>query len=224
MSLKPPKKSDRNKAWMQPRRDKAKRIQPEYHLIVTEGTDTEPAYFSSIRDRINARYQGRVQLEIYGEGDNTLSLLNKARNRTLASPNLYRHVWVVYDTDDFPADHIDQTAQLCETWSNEDTTYHAIWSNQCIELWFLLHFSYMQSDLHRTAYWPKLSGYLCALGKGEYTKNRKDMYNILYPKMDYAITNARRLDAENSGKLPSQSAPGTKVYELIEALKTYLSE
>lgn len=24
MSLKPPKKSDRNKAWMQPRRDKAK--------------------------------------------------------------------------------------------------------------------------------------------------------------------------------------------------------
>ena len=50
MSLKPPKKSDRNKAWMQPRRDKAKKLQPEYHLIVTEGTDTEPAYFGAIRD------------------------------------------------------------------------------------------------------------------------------------------------------------------------------
>ena len=152
MSLNPPKKSDRNKAWMQPRRDKAKKLQPEYHLIVTEGTDTEPAYFGAIRDRINARYQGRIQLEIYGEGDNTLNLLNKARNLAFANPNGYRHVWVVYDTDDFPSGHIDQTAQLCETWSTEDTTYHAIWSNQCIELWFLLHFSYMHSDLHRSEY------------------------------------------------------------------------
>lgn len=117
VSLNPPKKSDRNKAWMQPRRDKAKKLQPEYHLLVTEGTDTEPAYLGAIRDRINARYQGRIQLEIYGEGDNTLSLLNKARNRAFANPNGYRHVWVVYDTDDFPAEHIDQTAQLCEAWS-----------------------------------------------------------------------------------------------------------
>lgn len=224
MSLKPPKKSDRNKAWMQPRRDKAKKLQPEYHLIVTEGTDTEPAYFGAIRDRINACYQGRVQLEIHGEGDNRLSLLNKARNRAFANPNGYGHVWVVYDTDDFPAEHIDQTTQLCETWSTEDTTYHAIWSNQCIELWFLLHFSYMHSDLHRSEYWPKLSAYLCSLGKGEYSKNRQDMYEILHPMMDYAIANAKRLDTENEDKLPSQSAPGTKVYELVEALKPYLSE
>ena len=32
--------------------------------------------------------------------------------------------------------------------------YHAIWSNQCIEVWFLLHFSYFQSDIHRKEYWP----------------------------------------------------------------------
>lgn len=39
MSLKPPKKSDLNKGWMQPRLDRRKMIQPEYHLIVTEGTE-----------------------------------------------------------------------------------------------------------------------------------------------------------------------------------------
>lgn len=43
MSLKPPKRSDLDKSWMKPRRDKPKKIQPEYHLIVTEGTDTEPS-------------------------------------------------------------------------------------------------------------------------------------------------------------------------------------
>ena len=82
----------------------------------------------------------------------------------------------------------------------------------------------MHSDLHRSEYWPKLSAYLCALGKGEYSKSRQDMYKILHPMMDYAITNAKRLDIENKDKLPSRSAPGTKVYELVEALKPYLSE
>ena len=50
------------------------------------------------------------------------------------------------------------------------------------------------------------------------------MYEILHPMMDYAIANAKRLNTENKDKLPSRSAPGTKVYELVEALKPYLSE
>ncbi len=47
MSLKPDKKSDRNKGWMKKRRDKAIRMQPEYQLIVTEGISTEPQYFGA---------------------------------------------------------------------------------------------------------------------------------------------------------------------------------
>ena len=56
MSLKPPKKSDLGKSWMKPRRDKNILIRPEYHLIVTEGTETEPQYFEAIRDIINSQY------------------------------------------------------------------------------------------------------------------------------------------------------------------------
>ena len=33
-----------------------------------------------------------------------------------SSANGYKHVWVVYDTDDFPADHINKTAELCVYW------------------------------------------------------------------------------------------------------------
>ena len=58
MSLKPLKKSDLEKDWMKTRRDKAIRIQPEYHLIVTEGTKTEPQYFQAVRDIINRQYRG----------------------------------------------------------------------------------------------------------------------------------------------------------------------
>lgn len=53
MSKKPEKKSDMNKAWKRSRRDRAKLISPEYHLIVTEGTKTEPQYFNSISNVIN---------------------------------------------------------------------------------------------------------------------------------------------------------------------------
>lgn len=64
MSLKPPKKSDLNKKWMQPRRDSIRKLQPEYHLIVTEGTETEPAYFGAVRDIINKKYQGKIRLVV----------------------------------------------------------------------------------------------------------------------------------------------------------------
>lgn len=123
---------------MKARRDKPKKIRPEYHLIITEGTDTEPAYFGAMKEIINNTYSDRIQLGVHGAGDNTLSLFQKAKNMVASSANGYKHVWVVYDTDDFPSDHINKTAELCISESTEETTYHAIWSNQCIELWFLL--------------------------------------------------------------------------------------
>ena len=99
--------------------------------------------------------------------------------------------------------------------STEETQYHAIWSNQCIELWFLLHFGFFQSDIHRSEYWPKLTEWLKNIGQGEYAKGRKDMFQVLWPFMDYAIANAERLDKLNEGKPPASAAPGTKVHELM---------
>jgi hypothetical protein len=224
VSLKPPKKSDINKSWMKARRDKPKKLQPERHLIVTEGTDTEPAYFEAIREIVNQTYPEKIQLEIYGAGDNTLSLFQKAVQLENMSANGYKHIWVVYDTDDFPKEHINKTARLCEMESTDDTIYHAIWSNQCIELWFLLHFSFMQSDIHRSYYWAKLTEILVSMGLGEYEKNRNDMYKILFPYIEVAIENAKKLNVINSGKLPSDSSPGTQVYLLIEKLRPYLLE
>ncbi len=222
MSLKPPKRSDLNKSWMKPRLDRAKKIQPEYHLIVSEGTDTEPAYFGAIRDIINRQYRHKIQMEVLGEGDNTVNLCRKAKKYAEENPNGYRHVWVVYDTDDFPPRHIDKAAALCREYCTEETEYHAVWSNQCVELWYLLHFSFMQSDIHRAEYWPKLSDCLLNIGAGEYEKSRTDMYGILRPSLDTAIANARRLAVINEGKPPSESAPGTRIFELMEKLRPYL--
>lgn len=222
MSLKPPKKSDLGKAWMQARLERTVKISPEYHLIVTEGTETEPPYFEAIQRAVNERYRGRIQLDISGEGTNTVFLFDRAKYLAGCSPNTYRHVWVVYDTDDFPKDRINAVVELCQANSTEETEYHALWSNQCIELWYLIHFSYMHSDLHRSAYWPKLTEYLESIGAGKYEKNRPDMYKLLRPYLETAIASAKRLDQDNADLPPSQAAPGTKVYELLEKLKPYL--
>lgn len=224
MSLKPSKKSDANKAWMKKRRDKEIPIQPERHLIVTEGTKTEPLYFQSIRDIVNQKYQHRIQLDIFGEGANTLDLFEKAKRRALQNPNGYKHVWIVFDTDDFPPDRINKTVELCEDNSTESMQFHAVWSNQCIELWYLLHFSFLHSDLHRQEYWPKLTKALSEIGAGAYQKGRADMYQVLKPYMETGIANARKLNQINKEKTPVNSKPGTKVYELIEILKPYLDD
>ena len=222
MSLKPLKKSDIGKDWVRDERYTKKiEIQPEYHLIVTEGTDTEPNYFEAIKNIINEKYSDRIVLKVEGKGDNTLGLFRKAQ-QSAAGPNDYRHVWIVFDTDEFPVDHINRTVELCNNTEGNPTRYHAIWSNQCIELWFLLHFGFYQSDIHRSEYWPKLTKWLTNIGAGTYSKNRDDMYEVLRPYLDIAIANAKRLDAQNEGRTASLSAPGTKVYELLEMLKPYL--
>ena len=222
MSKKPVKKSDMGKSWMKPRRDSRQMISPEYHLIVTEGTDTEPLYFQTIKELIDAKYRDRIHLDITGKGDNTLSLLSRACKDVFASNIIYKHVWLVYDKDDFPDEQFDQTAIKCESISTDETRYHAIWSNQCIELWFLLHFMFLQSDIHRSEYWPKLTSCLKGIGQGSYRKNRPDMYQILRPHMDDALRNALLLEQINSGRTPSKSAPGTKMQDLIQTLRPYL--
>lgn len=224
MSLKPTKKTDLNKGWLKGRdaRAQKRRISPEYHLIVTEGTNTEPKYFEAIKAEINKNYREHIRLEISGSGDNTISLFKKAKSIAEKSINGFKHVWIVYDTDDFPREYVNKTADLCKSSSSEETEFHAIWSNQCIELWFRLHFAYYNSDIHRTEYWPKLTEHLKSINAGEYTKNREDMYSVLKPHIDTAIKNAKKLANRNKGKTPADSAPGTEVYQIIEKLKPFL--
>lgn len=222
MSLKPVKKSDAKKSWLSKRVRNTRKIQPEHHLIATEGICTEPAYFQAIKNVINSKYRNKIQLEILGVGRNTISLLNRAKRYVENNCNVFKHVWIIYDIDDFPEENVNSVVDLCKSFSNQETTYHAIWSNQCIELWFLLHFAYIQTDIDRNEYCVKLSNYLLALDNGEYRKNRQDIYDILQPYMKSAIKHAKKLAKMNKNKTAYNSRPGTEVYRLVEKLLPYL--
>lgn len=137
-------------------------------------------------------------------------------------------IWCVYDKDSFPASRFDgvvsRAAELNS--DNPDIQYHCAWSNECIELWFILHFSFYQSNNHRSFYITYLDEEFKKRGIGKYEKNMDNIFDLLvnYGNPRLACRYARRL-LENSGnKKPSETVPATKVYELAEELAKYLPE
>lgn len=229
MSLHPIKKSDITKKWMRDREIRPSiLIPPEYHLIATEGTKTEPMYFLGLKNELERTegglYRGRI--EIKGLGTSCLKLLEDAENFIRIGNRRFDHIWLVYDKDDFPADAFDNTLHRCEALSlsgRDNCNYHALWSNQCIELWFLLHFDYFDTNISRDGYIEKLSEYLIREDFGKYEKNRADIYEILRPKLALAKRNTKKLRKTTRDTIPSHCAPGSNVYELFEMFDKYLA-
>ena len=137
-------------------------------------------------------------------------------------------IWCVYDKDSFPTKDFNGVAKRVDKLNlgNPELQYHASWSNECIEFWFILHFAYYTSNNHRSEYVKFLNDKFRELGIGKYQKNMKDIFRILMEKGNpkLAIRYAKRIIEENKGKTPAAIAPGTKVYELVEELVKYLPE
>lgn len=234
MSNKPLKHSERKRAQTAASRMKGTwgrgralaptlHIKPERILIVTEGEKTEPLYFEGFRRRINESY-GRdyVTVEVHGLGDNTVSLFNRARALAERDIEGFTQVWVVYDRDSFPTCDFNVVPELCASATNDCTVYRAAWTNEAFELWYLLHFEYMDSALNRGSFGPRLTSILQQLGHGAYQKNRADMFYLLEGLVDRAVANAKRLEEVNQGMSPADCNPGTTVHLLIEELRPYL--
>ena len=137
-------------------------------------------------------------------------------------------IWCVYDRDSFPAEHFNGVVERAESLNKEnpELQFHTAWSNECIEFWFLLHFAYYTANNHRTEYIAFLNDKFKELGIGKYQKNMINIFEILmeYGNPKLAIRYAKRIIKDGAGKTPTEIAPGTKVYELVEELAKYLPE
>ena len=137
-------------------------------------------------------------------------------------------IYCVYDKDSFPAKDFNAVEYRVQQLNrqNSDLQYFAAWSNECFEFWFLLHFAYYTSNNHRTEYISFLNDKFQQLGLGKYQKNMKGLFDILMQKGDVnlAIRYAKRIIRDGQGKTPSEIAPGTKVYELVEELLKYMPD
>ncbi len=181
-------------------------------------------YLSGFAQEINSRYwtiTGRDHIAVYGAGKNTAGLLRFVDRMAQREWSGFDHFWLVYDKDDFPRDQFDNTQFSAE--GRAGSKIRVAWSNECIELWFLLHFQDYEADNGRKQYAKLLRNYF------DYKKSRKDLYEILKQKgsLEAAIRRAKRLlllHQERGIKSPSAMVPATRMHELVEELIRYLPD
>lgn len=189
----------------------------KYYLIVTEGERTEPTYFNYFKALLPKHLVETIN--VHGEGDNTINIIEKAialraqRKKNTVLPG-YDEVWAVYDKDDFPAARFNLLVKLAAEHKIESGH-----SNQSFELWYVLHFQFLQTALNRADYTKILSKIL----KRKYRKNDVTVIKALFEKGDVrqAIAWAKQLEENSFGKTPSDACPTTRVYVLVERLLAY---
>ncbi len=145
-------------------------------LIVCEGERTEPNYF---RELVKDRYSEVRSEDIVGEGRSTCALVKKTeeiKNRLERERQLrFDRVWVVFDKDDF--NDFNEAIALAKK-----KGFMPGWSNEAFELWYLLHFIYLDAAVSRADYITKLENEIRKVdgyGDFRYKKNDTGIYALL---------------------------------------------
>jgi hypothetical protein len=179
------------------------RSELERILVVCEGEKTEPNYFRGFR-------VPTLDLRVEGEGDHTKNLILRASELGLREE--YDQVWCVLDRDSFPAERFNAALEMARS-----RGIRVAYSNEAFELWYVLHFDYLQAGLPRDRYSEILTE---RLGR-PYEKNSRDMFELLRSRQDTAIRNAQRLLQTYDPVLPERDNPSTTVHLLVEELRRF---
>lgn len=186
-----------------------------YFLIVCEGEKTEPNYFKAFAKELPI---GTVDVKIEGTGFNTIGLINYAIKQRENTSRYYDRVWVVFDKDDFSENNFNSA--ITKAVSNN---INCAWSNEAFELWFLLHFQYVNVSMKRSDY----KGYLekeikDKSGNKDYTykKNDESTYSVLQKFGDRKLAEsyADKLISLYTDEKHSTHNPCTHVHKLIKEL------
>ena len=221
-----------NNMWKKRRRIEYLQKRESFYIF-TEGQQTEPNYFQAFKKIIeqNPIYKSMIYIDIQPCQAETLRVLKNAEVYIKEHNIKSGSIWCVYDKDDFPNSDYNSVVYKILNLNNKQSEiqYHAIWSNQCFEFWYLLHFENYTSNTHRNQYYDFLNHKLMMYKLGKYEKNSTQMFDILldYGNPKKAIRFAKNIIARNKQyefSAPHKIAPGTKVYELVEALVQYFPE
>lgn len=174
-------------------------------LIVCEGEKTEPLYFEGFR------VPGLVA-EVIGLGMVCSSLVNRAIE--LKEQGDYDQCWCVFDKDDNSNEEF-----YCAISLAKKNGMKVAYSNQCFELWYVLHFDYMANSITRSDYRKILDK---KLGH-EYEKKSTTTYQELRQFQVAAIRNAENLLREYPITKAAENDPSTTVHLLVKELNKYSS-
>ena len=156
-STKAIKVGDRNKSWNKKKGNK-RAYQNEYKviksfLIICEGKNTETEYFEKFP-------VSTAKVEAYGGHGQRIPIVNYAIQKAKSKEYKDSEVWCVFDMD-FKGDNpnikqeFNTAIQLAQ--NPKLKNIKVAYSNDAFELWFVLHYQYLDSNCLRHQYYKILS-------------------------------------------------------------------
>jgi hypothetical protein len=187
---------------------------PKFLIIAfCEGKNTEPEYLKSF-----ARHHGNslVDVQTIAPAGAPLTIVQSAvarkkqedaKKKTNSFDGLYE-VWAVFDIDEHP--NIPQAINMAKA----NHVYTAI-SNPCIEIWFLWHFTFHQSYIHRHDLQRELAKYMAS-----YQSDGSKLIDYKQIKDHYALakTRAEKQLANHQVTGNPYDNPSTTLYKLLEKI------
>ena len=188
-----------------------------YFLIICEGEKTEPNYFISLKKDLPINTLVVADMTIEGTGKNTESLIDfilKYRKNLIQK---FDRIWAVFDRDSFTKKQFNNAIVQAKA-----NGINCAWSNEAFELWFLLHFQFVNSGIPRQDYQSFLEREIKRVSQKEYSYKKNDIntYSILkeYGDQKQAIDWAKNLKVSYNDSRHAEHNPCTLVYLLIEEL------
>lgn len=187
-------------------------------LIVCEGEKTEPNYFRAFTER----WSEVKEIKVAGCGCSTCQLIIEAKKlrekleRERMVP--FDRVWLVFDKDEFK----DFNKAIADA---KKEGMNCAWSNQAFELWYVLHFQYLDTGVDRKQYIEMIEDKVRKASKSKtfkYKKNDVGFYQILHEhgNEDFAFKNAEKLRNRHKGKVDyAAHNPRTEVDLLVNELR-----
>ncbi len=171
-------------------------------LIVCEGEKTEPNYFKGFP----------IPPEFGGGGAMGLARIRSVwseRHCVCARKPIIIKSGVSSTANSFPAENFNAALQLAA-----NNNIRVAYSNEAFELWYVLHFEYLDTGISREDYITCLDE---RLGH-KYEKNSETIYDEIYTRQADAIRNVKRLLSQYNPVRPVTDNPSTTVYKLVEQL------
>jgi hypothetical protein len=125
----------------------------------------------------------------------------------------------VFDRDNFPVEDFNNAiTRVNDLNSIVSYSFRVAYSNEAFELWYVLHFEFLNSGIPRDDYMQKLNKLL----KHRYQKNSETIYDELFDKQNVAIRNAANLLGQYDPSNPSKDNPSTTVHLLVQELNGFI--
>lgn len=198
--------------------------QNKLFLIICEGENTEPSYFSAFPVPTN-------KIIIKGGCNSKTSLVNYALKEQEKEEYAGREIWCVFDYDIKPDEADTQPQDFnAAILKAEQNGLKVAWSNDAFELWFVLHYQNLETPLTRKELYSilkkewKLKSFSTVAKTKKYCEEHYSRIgDINSESQKLALKRAKALHSIfKKRKDYSEHCPCTTVYLLIKELNKYL--